>query len=73
MERVDAKLIEWKTAYEALEAARAALKHAVEVGASDAEVRELRGRVDRLRTESDTALDGLGKALANRNRSNGPH
>lgn len=73
MERVDVKLMEWKAAYDALEAARAALKRAAEVGAPEAELRELRARVEQLRTDSDAFLYEVGHELACRNRSPGPH
>lgn len=73
MERVDVKLRQWKAAYDALESARLALKRAVELGASNHEISELRAQVDRLQSESDSVLAEVGQELAKISRSSASH
>jgi Flp pilus assembly protein TadD len=62
--RAASKLTEWKVVYDALEAARAALKHAIATSAPNDEIAELRARAQRLRRRSDAALDELNAELA---------
>lgn len=73
MDRAATKLIEWKSSYDALQSALAALKHAVESGASEDEVRSIRERIERLRSETERVLDAVNEELAARRRTTAQH
>jgi hypothetical protein len=64
MRNAASKLTEWKVVYDALEATGASLRHAIDTGAPNHEIAELRARAQRLRRRSEAALDDLNAQLA---------
>jgi hypothetical protein len=57
-------LIQWKVVYDALRAAQASLKEAVDTGSPEEEIKQLREEVQRLQFTGDIVLEELNARLA---------